>query len=218
MKTQPSKGMMTMTNVATSRRRFLQACGACLALLGMCAAAFAQDKEKAAAPSEKLRKHLGPEVIAYLGRVKKCEAIRVGDLDHTKFGETGWIAGRVVAGKPIAVNEKTTARLVAALLSEDTYFREDSIGTKTGVGYRFWTDDKGCVELSFCLIKGNLNITVKDAKGNAVVKRCKGGFRSDLTNPLRTISLELFSDDNDVQSANWGQKNAKSKPMPSGSK
>lgn len=207
-----------MTNVSTSRRRFLQACGVFLALLGLGASAFAQDKDKAAAPSEKLRKHLGPVVIEYLGRVNKCEAFRVGDLDHTKFGETGWIAGRVVVGTPTVVGKEATAKLVTALLSDDTYFREDSLGTNTAVGYRFWTDDKGCVEISFCIVKGALNMTVKDAKGNAVVKRCKGGFRSDLTNPLRMISLELFPDDKQVQSANWGQKNAKSKPMPPGSK
>jgi hypothetical protein len=65
--------------------------------------AFAEDKDKAAAaPTEKLQKHLGPVVIDYLGRVTKDEAFRVGELDPTKFGETGWIAGRAVAGKPSA--------------------------------------------------------------------------------------------------------------------
>ena len=99
-----------MTNVSTSRCRFLQACGAFLALLGLVASAFAQDKDKAAAPSEKLRKHLGPVVIEYLGRVNKCEAFRVGDLDHTKFGETGWIAGGVVVGTPPCVGKDANGR------------------------------------------------------------------------------------------------------------
>jgi hypothetical protein len=207
MKKHPSKGMNGMTNFSTSRRRFLPACGAFLALLGLGVPAFAQHKDNAAVmPTEKLCKHLGPVVIEQLGRVNKGEAFRVGDLDHTKFGETGWIAGRVIAGKPVAVDEKTTSRLVAALLSDDTYFREDSLGTKTAVGYRFWTDDKGCVEVSFCIVKGALNMTVKDAKGDVVVKRAKGGFRGDLTNPLRMISQELFPDDKEVQNANWGQK------------
>lgn len=196
-----------MTNSKPTRRRLFLACGVCLALLGADASTYAQDKDKAAAaPTEKLKKHLGPVVIDYLGRVTKGEAFRVGNLDHTKFGETGWIAGRVVAGKPVVVDEKTTARLVAALLSDDTYFREDSLGTKTAVGYRFWTDDKGCVEVSFCLVKGALNMTVKDAKGDVVVKRAKGGLRGDLTNPLRMIAQELFPDDKEVQNANWGQK------------
>jgi len=194
-------------NLKTTRHFWILSCGVCLTLLGVDAPASAQDKDKAAAaPTEKLRKHLGPVVIDYLGRITKGEAYRVGDLDHTKFGEKGWIAGRVVAGKPVVVDEKTTARLVAALLSDDTYFREDSLGTKTAVGYRFWTDDKGCVEISFCLVKGALNMTVKDAKGDVVVKRVKGGLRGDLTNPLRIISQELFPDDKEVQNANWGQK------------
>ena len=195
-----------MMNLKTTRRFLILSCGVFLTLLRMDASTSAQDKDKAAAPTEKLRKHLGPVVIDYLGRITKGEAYRVGELDHTKFGETGWIAGRVIVGKPTVVGKEATAKLAAALLSDDTYFREDSLGTKTAVGYRFWTDDKGCVEVSFCIVKGALNMTVKDAKGDVVVKRAKGGFRSDLTNPLRMISQELFPDDKEVQNANWGQK------------
>jgi hypothetical protein len=96
---------IAMMNLKTTRRCLILACGVCLAILGADAPAFTEDKDKAAAaPTEKLRKHLGPVVIDYLGRITKGEAYRVGDLDHTKFGETGWIAGRVVAGKPVVVD------------------------------------------------------------------------------------------------------------------
>lgn len=150
-------------------------------------------------PTEKVAKHLGKAAIDFLQRAEKVEAFRVGDGDSTQPGAEGRIAYRKIVGEPVAVRKDTMARLVAALLSEDTYFRADSKGTKTAVGYRIWTDKKECVEVSCCLVKGNICIVVKDVDGKVIVHGDRRGFRDDRASPMRFIAAELFPDDKDVQ-------------------
>lgn len=150
-------------------------------------------------PTEKVRKHLGEKAVDLLLRAESAEAVRVGKLDAAKAGADGTVAGREVAGKPVAVGKDALARLAAALLSEDTYFRADSKGTTVGVGYRLRTGRGETVEVSCCLAKGNVWIVVKDADGKVVAQGDRRGFRDDRSSPMRIIAAELFPDDADVQ-------------------
>ncbi len=162
----------------------------------LAATAVAADKTE---PSEKVRKYIGNQAVEYLLRVERVEAFRVGNLDADKAGRSETVGGRAVSGEPVVVDRATANKLVAALLADDTYFRGDSKGTKTGVGYRIWTDKKECVEVSCCLTKGNVWIVVKDADGKVVAKGDRRGFRDDPASPMRAIAAEIFPNDGDVQ-------------------
>jgi len=150
------------------------------------------------APSEKVRKFIGETTAEYLQRATKIEAFRVGPLDGTKAGSESTIGGREIKGEATAVDPATAARLIAALYSDDTYFREDSKGTTTGIGHRIWTDKKECVEVSCCLAKGNVWIVVKDAEGKVIAKGDRRGFRDDPASPMRGIAADLFPNDKEV--------------------
>ncbi|WP_439629359.1 SMP-30/gluconolactonase/LRE family protein [Gemmata sp.] len=150
------------------------------------------------APSEKVRKFIGDKTAEYLQRATKVEAFRVGPVDATKVGKEDTAGGRVIKGEAIEVDPATAARLIAALCSDDTYFREDSKGTMIGIGYRIWTDTKECVEVSCCVAKGNVWIVVKDAEGKVIAQGDRRGFRDDSASPMRVIAADVFPNDKDV--------------------
>ena len=149
-------------------------------------------------PSEKVRSFLGAEAVDYLRRAVSAEAFRVGPLAGEKAGTDATVGGREVVGKAVPVGRETLSRLVAALLSDDTYFRQDSKGTKAGVGYRIRTDRGETVEVSCCLYKGNVWMVVKDAEGKVLAKGDRKGFRNHPESPMRAIAVELFPDDEEL--------------------
>jgi hypothetical protein len=150
---------------------------------------------------DRLRKHLGDGVIDLLRHADRIEAFRVGALDPKLAGDANTVGGRVIVGQGVAVSAEQRDRLLAALLDERTYFSSDSKGTKTGVGLRVWTPKKECVEVSFCVEKGNVWMVAKDAGGKIIAQGDRRGFRDDKANPLRLISAELFPNDADLQKA-----------------
>jgi len=152
-------------------------------------------------PSDRLRKHLGAITLDYLRHIDKVEAVRVGKLDLERVGAADAVGARMITSKFRPLEKAMADRLVKALVSDDTYFREDSKGTMTGVAYRLWTDRKECVEVSCCLKKGNVWIVVKDSDGTVVDKGDRRGFRDDPDSPMRAIAAAVFPDDTEVQEA-----------------
>ncbi|HEX8915215.1 MAG TPA: hypothetical protein VF796_22880 [Humisphaera sp.] len=152
-------------------------------------------------PSDRLVKHLGRETVDVLSRADRGEAFRVGTVDPEKAGTDATVGGRLLPAdaKPVPLPKEAFERLRTALLSDDAYFRADSKGTKTGVGYRLRTPAGETVEVSYCVAKGNVWVVTKDASGKVLAKGDRRGFRDDKASPLRTIAAELFPADADVQ-------------------
>jgi len=161
---------------------------------------FADELAKGAAPSDKVRQHLGKAAVDVLLRAEKAEAFLVGDIKMEKAGADGTVGGRLLLGKAIPMKNDVAVRLAQALLADDTYFRGDSKGTgKAAVGFRLWTSRKERFEFSCCLARGNVWIAVKDADGKVIAQGDRRGFRDDRASPLRTIAAELFPENEEVQ-------------------
>lgn len=157
-------------------------------------------------PSPKTAQLVGGEkVVALLRGIETVEAFRVGSVEDYKKGETAEadkaVAGRTVVGKPVAMPKEFAAKLSAALLSDQTYWKGDSKGTgkNTGIAFRGKSKDGGVVEVSFCLQKGNVFLRVLDPSGKVVKYGDCRGFREDKQAPLRALAAEAFPDDAEVQ-------------------
>lgn len=171
-------------------------------LIGPCASAADTPAPVAdAAPSERVAKKLGADVVAMLGRVERVEAFRVAKLAPEQAGAAETVGARTIEGEAKKVDKDFSSRLARALLADGTYFRSDSKGTSAGVGYRLWTNKKECIEISCCVSKGNVWLVVKDADGKLVKGQSRplGGFRDDRDSPMRALAAEAFPDDKDVQ-------------------
>ncbi|MFO0824550.1 MAG: hypothetical protein U0792_15770 [Gemmataceae bacterium] len=158
------------------------------------------------APSAKTVQHIGGEkVVALIRGIESVEAFRVGPVEDYKKGETAdadkAVAGRTVTGKPVQLPKEFAAKLSAALLADNTYWKGDSKGTgkNTGIAFRAKVKDGGTVEVSFCLQKGNVFLRVLDANGKVLKYGDCRGFRDDKQAPLRELAAEAFPDDADVQ-------------------
>ncbi len=152
-------------------------------------------------PSAKTVQHVGGEkVVALIRGIESVEAFRVGPVEKGEAAEPDKaVAGRTVSGKPVAMPKEFAAKLTAALLAEETYFKSDSKGTSTGVAFRGKVKDGGTVEVSFCVSKGNVFLRVLDPSGKVLKSGDCRGFRDDKQAPLRALAAEAFPDDADVQ-------------------
>jgi len=151
-------------------------------------------------PSEAVLKQLGAQVIEMLKSAESLEVFRVGKIDNE--GTTPEFVGlRQVLKEGRKMPLDYMYKVIAAMLSENTYTMQDSKGTAVGVGYRIKLKEGGRVELSCCLSKGNVQIAAFDASGKVIKKGDARGFREDKTHPLRFLSLEAFPDDEDIKKA-----------------
>jgi gluconolactonase len=157
-------------------------------------------------PSAKTKQLVGGEkVVALIRGIESVDAFRVGSVEDYKKGETAdpdkAVAGRTVTGKPVAMSKDFAAKLTAALLADDTYWKSDSKGTgkNTGVAFRGKSKDGGVVEVSFCLEKGNVFLRVLDPSGKVIKYGDCRGFREDKQAPLRALAAEAFPDDPEIQ-------------------
>ncbi|MEI6234791.1 MAG: hypothetical protein WCT04_17190 [Planctomycetota bacterium] len=150
------------------------------------------------APSEKVMQHLGAATVKMILAAEKGEVFRVGNLEYEKAGTLETLGGRLIQGTGIVMSKDFLERLKATLLAENTYFKSDSKGTVTGVGYRL-TLPSGVVEISCCLKKGNVWIVTKNAEGTVLTKGDRRGFRDDTSSPMRILAAEALPEDADVQ-------------------
>ena len=142
----------------------------------------------------------GDKVIALIRGIESVEAFHVGGID-TKKSDDSYVANREIVGKGAAMPKDFAAKLTAALLADDTYFKNDSKGTGKGtaVGFRGKTTAGGIVEVSCCLEKGNTHLRVVDAAGKVLISGDVRGFRNAEEAPLRILAAEAFPDDPVIQ-------------------
>ena len=108
---------------------------------------------------------------------------------------------RAVEGEAVDLTDDQLETLKNILLLDSTYFNQDSKGTKLGVGLRLWDDDGRCLEISYCVSKGNINLVALDADGHLikVSNAVPGGFRNDKSHPIRPFTARLFPNDEALQ-------------------
>jgi len=153
-------------------------------------------------PSAAVVKHVGGEkAVALIRGIRSVEAFHVDSSDGSKTDPSEVVAHRLIVGKAIALPKESAAKLTAALLADDTYFKNDSKGTGkgTGVGFRAKTADGGLVEVSCCLGKGNTHLRIVDAAGKVLISGDVRGFRNAEAAPLRILAAEAFPDDPVIQ-------------------
>ena len=109
----------------------------------------------------------------------------------------------------IARGQEALSQRIAALLADDTYLKSDSKGTtkNAGIGFRGKTKDGSIVEVSYCLVKGNVFLRVVDSTGKVLKYGDCRGFRDDKQAPLRSLAAEAFPDDAEVQKHKPKQQN-----------
>jgi len=143
----------------------------------------------------------GGKVVALIRGIESVEAFHVGGVDLTKKDPAEVVGNRLIEGKGVSLPKEYAAKLTAALLADDTYFKNDSKGTGkgTGVAFRAKTVDGGVVEVSCCLQKGNTHLRVLDASKKVLISGDVRGFRNAEAAPLRILAVEAFPDDPLIQ-------------------
>jgi hypothetical protein len=149
-------------------------------------------------PPEAVVKQLGAQVIEMLKSAESIEVFRVGKID-TEGTTPEFVGLRQTLKEGRKMPLDYMYKVIAAMLSENTYTKQDSKGTVVGMGYRIKLKDGGRVELSCCLSKGNVQIAAFDAAGKVIKKGDARGFREDKSHPLRFLSIEAFPDDEDIK-------------------
>jgi len=181
--------------------KFLSVCVRCA---GVLTASYSAPPE----PSADAKRIIGGDkVVALIREIESVEAFRVGSVEDFKKGETAGadeaVAGRVIVAKGVgvAMPKEFAPKLIAALLADDTYLKSDSKGTtkNAGIGFRGKTKDGSIVEVSYCLVKGNVFLRVVDSTGKVLKYGDCRGFRDDKQAPLRSLAAEAFPDDAEVQ-------------------
>jgi hypothetical protein len=151
-------------------------------------------------PTEAVVKQLGPQVIEMLKSAESIEVFRVGKVDPEGTSPE-FVGLRQVLKEGRKMPVDYMYKVIAAILSENTYTKQDSKGTAVGMGYRITLKEGGRVELSCCLSKGNVQIAAFDASGKVIKKGDARGFREDKSHPLRFLSREAFPEDDDIKQA-----------------
>lgn len=146
-------------------------------------------------PSDKTKQIIGgAKVVDIILAIDTVEAFRVGSIDpeKAKTGET--VAGRVIQGQGKQLPKEFAPKLITALLADETYFNGDSKGTSkdSGRAFRAKTRDGAVVEVSFCLMKGNVYLCVKDAAGKVIKYGDCRGFRNEPKALIRALAAEAF--------------------------
>jgi len=168
-------------------------------------------------PSAAVVKQVGGEkVVALIRGIESVEAFHAGQMGSAddQADQTKTVGNRLIVGKAITLPKEYAAKLTAALLADDTYFKADSKGTGKGtaVGFRGKTADGSIVEVSCCLEKGNTHLRVLDSTGKALISGDVRGCRNAEAAPLRIIAAEVFPDDPLIQKFKPKPVAAKSAP------
>ena len=166
-------------------------------------------------PSERLVKHLGKPAVDLIPLIESAEVFRC--VDRGAAADAPKVGLRPVQGDGKQLTKEQTARLVALLLADDTYFCGDSKGTATGVAFRAKAKDGATIEVSACVSKGNMQIVVTDAAGKVLKSGDVRGFRDDKAAPMRALASELFPDDKEVQKYKPVATKEPTQPKPEGS-
>ena len=155
----------------------------------------------AAEPSQKLVDRIGPEVIELVQAAERAEAFHAGAFEHASAGKEGTVGMRVIEGEAVPLSAEQLETLKEILVADSTYFNQDSKGTKHGYGLRLWSKDGRCLEVSYCTVKGNINLVAKDGAGEMIRlrKAVPGGFRNDKQHPMRPFTASIFPGDPNLE-------------------
>jgi hypothetical protein len=144
-------------------------------------------------PTEKVKKHLGDELVKLLQGATRVEAFRIAPA-AAKPGEAK-IADYPIKATAKEPKEGFAKRLAAALLDEKALFGTQKRCFLPGVAFRLWKD-KESVEVIVCFGCQNLRLIARDADGKEV-KRVSGAFGPG--DALLKLAREAFPDDKELQ-------------------
>jgi hypothetical protein len=145
-----------------------------------------------------VEKRLGDNLIDLLQNASRVEVFRISPEQSAKPGEG-------ISGYPILATGKEKAKdfagkLATVLLSENTYFGEQSRCFIPGVALRIWRpkeQDRDSVDVIICFKCSALHLVYRDERKRDV-KHIDGAFGPDNRALLKLVK-EAFPDDAEIQ-------------------
>jgi len=145
-------------------------------------------------PTEKVKKHLGDDVVKILQGATKVEAYRIEPAPaKPDEKQIGGFKIKATGKEPKAEFAK---KLGSTLLDEKSLFGTQARCFLPGVAFRVWKGEES-VDVIICFGCSNLRMVAHDAKGKEI-KKVSGAFGPDDAN-LRKLAREAFPDDKDLE-------------------
>jgi hypothetical protein len=146
-------------------------------------------------PSEKVKKHLGDQLVKLLQAPTKVETYRIEPAGPVKANEAQ-IGGYRIKSTGKEQKEEFAKKLAVVLLDEKTLFGESKRCFLPGVAFRMWKGEES-VDVIICFNCSNLRMIARDAKGK-VIKEAIGAFGPQSA-ALVKLAREAFPDDKDLE-------------------